>query len=93
MLFFLEVQVLTSFYSVFEQKLQQQKESLKEEYAKAKSDRRKEWMKKQIADAKDMRNHLREMKAHMNIVHKTTTQFAGPSAHRRGQVCSHCVIP
>jgi hypothetical protein len=57
--------VLTSFYSVFEQKLQQQKESLKEEYAKAKSDRRKEWMKKQIADAKDMRNHLREMKTHM----------------------------
>ena len=61
----MEVQVLTSFYSVYEQKLQQQKASLKEEYAKAKSDRRKEWMKKQIADAKDMRNHLREMKAHM----------------------------
>ena len=61
----MELQVLTSFYSVFEQKLQQQKESLKEEYAKAKSDRRKDWMKKQIADAKDMRNHLREMKTHM----------------------------
>jgi len=59
------VQMLTSFYSVFEQQLQNQKQSLKEEYAKAKSDRRKAWMKKQIAEAKDMRNHLREMQAHM----------------------------
>jgi uncharacterized protein YqfA (UPF0365 family) len=57
--------MLTSFYSVFEQKLKNQKIQLKEELAKAKSDRRKTWMKQQIAEAKDMRNHLREMKAHL----------------------------
>jgi sugar-specific transcriptional regulator TrmB len=57
--------MLTSFYSVFEQKLKNQKIQLKEELAKAKSDRRKACMKQQIAEAKDMRNHLREMKAHM----------------------------
>ena len=57
--------MLTSFYSVFEQSLQNQKQQLKEEYAKAKSERRKTWMKQQIAEAKDMRNHLREMKSHM----------------------------
>ena len=61
----MEEQVLTAFYSVFEQKLQNQKLQLKEEYTKAKSDRRKAWMKQQIAEAKDMRNHLREMKSHM----------------------------
>jgi hypothetical protein len=33
--------MLTSFYSVFEQKLKNQKIQLKEELAKAKSDRRK----------------------------------------------------
>lgn len=57
--------MLTSFYSVFEQQLQRQKLSLKEEYKKAKSDRRKAWIKQQIAEAKDMRNHLREMQGHM----------------------------
>ena len=57
--------MLTSFYSVFEQKLQNQKHQLKKEYSKAKSDRRKAWLKQQIAEAKDMRNHLCEMKTHI----------------------------
>ena len=61
----MEAYVLTSFYSVFEQSLQNQKQQLKEEYKKSKSERRKTWMKQQIAEAKDMRNHLKEMKSHM----------------------------
>ena len=57
--------VITAFYGVFEEKLQKQKQELKKELERAKSDRRKDWLRKQIKEAKEMRDHLKTMKKEM----------------------------
>jgi len=55
----------TAFYEVFKTKLSKQKDRLKEELKLAKSDRRKEWIKSEIKDAKRMRDLLRKMEKQM----------------------------
>ena len=51
----------TGFYEVFKQKLERQKRDLKKELERAKTDRRKDWLKNQIREAKKMRDLLKEM--------------------------------
>lgn len=58
-------QVITAFYSVFEEKLQKMKKDIKKELMRAKSIRRKDWLKEQLKEAKDMRDHLKTMKKNM----------------------------
>ena len=58
-------QVITAFYSVFEEKLQKMKKEIKKELMRAKSIRRKDWLKEQLKEAKDMRDHLKTMKKNM----------------------------
>lgn len=55
----------TAFYGVFKGKLEKLKQDLKKELAQAKSDRRKEWLRKQIKEAKSMRDLLKEMEKQM----------------------------
>lgn len=57
--------VITAFYSVFEEKLQKMKRDIKEELERARSDRRKDWLKSQLKEAKAMRDHLKLMKKEM----------------------------
>lgn len=56
----------TGFYEIFRNKLQRQKEELKEELTKAKSDRRKDWIKSQIKQTKGLQKTVREMEAVMD---------------------------
>ena len=58
-------QVITAFYGVFEEKLQKMKKDIKKELMRAKSIRRKDWLKEQLKEAKDMRDHLKTMKKNM----------------------------
>ena len=58
----------TGFYEVFKGKLNMHKEKLKEELALAKSDRRKDVMKKLVKDAKGLRDLLKQMEEHMGKV-------------------------
>ena len=51
---------ITAFHSVFEEKLKRMKKSIKEELERAKSDRRKEWLKKELKEAKGLRDLLKE---------------------------------
>jgi len=52
---------ITTFVAIFEEKLQRMKLSLKEELKKAKTDRRKDWIKTQLKEAKELRNYLKEV--------------------------------
>jgi len=58
-------QVITAFYGVFEEKLQKMKRDIKEELDRPVSKRRKDWLKAQLKEAKDMRDHLKTMKKEM----------------------------
>lgn len=58
-------QVITAFYGVFEEKLKKMKNDIKEELQRARSDRRKDWLKHQLKEAKSMRDHLKIMKKEM----------------------------
>lgn len=55
----------TGFYGVFDEKLKKMKKELKEELELAKTDRRKDWIKKQIKEAKSLRDLLKKMEKHM----------------------------
>lgn len=57
--------MITGFYDVFEQKLDRMKERLKNELGKDKSDRDKKFLKKELKEAKKLRNILEEMKDKM----------------------------
>ena len=65
----------TAFYGVFKGKLQKQKEDLKKELERAKSDRRKGWLKNQLKDAKSMRDLLKQMEKQMG--HQTNCPHCG----------------
>ena len=65
----------TAFYSVFKGKLENQKERLKEELKRAKSDRRKDFIRSEIKEMKSMRNLLKEMDKQMGSV--TTCPHCG----------------
>ena len=64
----------TGFYSIFKAKLDRQKKDIKEELELAKSDRRKDWLKKQLKETKSLQKTVKEMEEKMDI--KT--------------VCPHC---
>ena len=66
----------TAFYGVFKGKLEKQKQELKQELERAKTDRRKDWIKKQIKEAKSMRDLLKKMEKQM-----------GTETHTH---CPHC---
>lgn len=55
----------TAFYGVFKEKLNRQKEKLKEELKRAKSDRRRDFIKSEIKEMKSMRDLLKEMDKQM----------------------------
>ena len=52
----------TAFAGVFEQKLGVLKKDIKKELAKEKKDRRKEWLKYLLKEAKELRNLVHELK-------------------------------
>lgn len=54
--------MITSFVPVFESKYLKMRQDLKEELKRAKSDRRKSWIKNMIVEMKSLRNTLRECK-------------------------------
>lgn len=54
--------IITAFLGVFEGKLNRMKDELKTELERAKSDRRKEWIKYQIKEIKGLRKTVRDMK-------------------------------
>jgi len=58
-------QLNTGFYGVFAEKLKRQKEDLKKELERAKSDRRKDWLRSQLKEAKSMRDLLKKMEEQM----------------------------
>ena len=58
-------QVITAFYGVFEEKLKKMKKEIRLELNRAKSIRRKDWLKAQLKEAKSMRDHLKTMKKEM----------------------------
>lgn len=58
----------TGFYEVFKGKLDKMKKELKKELELAKSDRRKEWLRRMIKDAKGTRDLLKEMEKHMGKI-------------------------
>ena len=60
-----EEKINTAFYGVFKGKLEKQKQDLKKELERAKSDRRKDWLLKQIKEAKSMRDLLKKMEKQM----------------------------
>ena len=51
---------ITAFVGVFEDKLQRLKISIKNELERAKTDRRKDWLKRELKEAKELRNLLKE---------------------------------
>ena len=55
----------TGFYEIFKEKLERQKKDLRKELERAKSDRRKGWIKQQIKQAKSMRDLLKDMEKEM----------------------------
>lgn len=65
----------TSFYGVFKGKLQKQKEDMKKELERSKSDRRKEWLRRQLKEAKQMRDLLKKMEKQMG--HQTHCPHCG----------------
>ena len=58
-------QVITAFYGVFEEKLNKMKKEIKNELQRSRSERRKDWLKAQLKEAKSMRDHLKTMKKEM----------------------------
>lgn len=58
---------VTGFLGIFEEKLNRQKKELAKELDLSKSDRRKEWMKRQIKESKKLRDLIKEMKNEMDV--------------------------
>lgn len=57
----------TGFYDIFKSKLERHKKDIKEELTKAKSDRRKDWLRHQLKQTKSLQKTVREMEAVMDI--------------------------
>lgn len=60
-------QINTGFYDIFKGKLDRLKNELKQELERAKSDRRKDWIKNQIKQIKGLRDTVKEMEKAMNV--------------------------
>ena len=59
--------MLTSFYGVFKEKYERLKKDLEKELKRAKSDRRRDWMKAHIKEIKDLKQTLKEMDESMGL--------------------------
>jgi ArsR family metal-binding transcriptional regulator len=66
----------TGFYSVFKQKLDQMKDQLRKELERAKSDRRKDWIKSQIRECKRLQKTVNQMEGVMDLP-KTSCPHCG----------------
>lgn len=66
--------LITSYQGVFAEKLQKQKEDLKKELKKAKSERRKEWLRNQLKQTKKLRDTLKQI----------------DEQNGQSQTCPHC---
>lgn len=60
---------ITGYMSVFEERLRDQKVRLNKELQRAKSDRRKEWLRNEINDARKLRDLLKKMKKKATCPH------------------------
>lgn len=60
---------ITAFVGVFEDKLQKMKKTIKEELARPSSERRKDWLKKQLKEAKGLRDLLKEISENKKCPH------------------------
>lgn len=60
----------TGFYEVFKAKLGKMKTDLKKELERAKTDRRKEFIKKQIKEIKKLQKTVKELEDVMDIKHE-----------------------
>lgn len=58
----------TAFYEVFKEKLKNQKEALKKELSRAPTERRKDFIKREIKEAKSMRDLLKKMEKQMGKI-------------------------
>lgn len=57
----------TGFYEIFRGKLERMKSELKEELERAKSDRRKDWIKKQVKECKILQKTVNQMEQVMDL--------------------------
>lgn len=57
----------TGFYGIFKDKLKKQKAELKKELEKAKSDRRKGWLRQQIRETKILQETVKQMEKKLDI--------------------------
>ena len=60
---------ITAFVGVFEENLQKMKKSIKTELERPSSERRKGWLKKQLKEAKELRNLLKEISDNKTCPH------------------------
>ena len=60
---------ITAFVGVFEGNLQKMKKSIKTELERPSSERRKGWLKKQLKEAKELRNLLKEISDNKTCAH------------------------
>lgn len=57
----------TGFYGVFKQKLDKMKSQLRDEFNRAKSDRRKDWIKEQINECKRLQKTVDALEEQLNV--------------------------
>lgn len=69
-------QMNTGFYSVFKQKLDKMKSQLRDEFKRAKSERRKDWIKSQIKECKRLQQTIDALEGQMELP-KTTCPHCG----------------
>ena len=60
---------ITAFVGVFEDKLQRLKGSIKNELERPVSQRRKDWLKRELKEAKELRNVLKEFSDNKSCPH------------------------
>lgn len=71
--------MITAYYGIFEEKLHKQKKDIERELERAKSDRRKQWLKDKLKDTKRLRNLIREME--QNTAKQITCPKCGEQFH------------
>ena len=69
----------TGFYSVFKKKLDTQLTDIKKELERAKSDRRKDWLKAMIHQTKGLRKTVKQLEEQMGT--KTNCPHCGGDLH------------
>lgn len=57
----------TGFYQIFAAKLKKQKAEIKRELERAKTDRRKDWLKKQLRETKELQKTVDKMEDKIDI--------------------------